>query len=218
LNAITSDLCVGASVRGCEAGHDVLIVDHGTWLADLCASVARQSRALSRVVVATSADEALRCAGRDWFRVFVNPSVPGAQGLSLVRALAGLGLAKRTCIVTAVDDRHVFSEARKLGVIGYVSTSMAVTEFIAALGRIMDGTPVLPEIAYGEPWPRLSERQLAVLRLLQAGMSSKQIAHELYIAEGTAKNHTLALLRMLGATNRAHAVARAIELGLLSPR
>jgi DNA-binding CsgD family transcriptional regulator len=46
-------------------------------------------------------------------------------------------------------------------------------------------------------------------------LSSKQIAHELEIAEGTAKNHTLALLRALSATNRAHAVAQGLELGLV---
>jgi DNA-binding NarL/FixJ family response regulator len=46
-------------------------------------------------------------------------------------------------------------------------------------------------------------------------MSSKQMAQELRIAEGTVKNHSLAMRRALGATNRTHAVARGLELGLI---
>ena len=81
----------------------------------------------------------------------------------------------------------------------------------------MRGVPVFPTAsADSEPRvPQLTSRQLAVLQLLHKGLSSKQIAHELEIAEGTAKNHTLALLRALSATNRAHAVARGLELGLV---
>lgn len=63
--------------------------------------------------------------------------------------------------------------------------------------------------------PQLTSRQLAILRLLHRGLSSKQVAQELRIAVGTVKNHSLAMRRALGATNRTHAVARGLELGLL---
>jgi DNA-binding NarL/FixJ family response regulator len=63
--------------------------------------------------------------------------------------------------------------------------------------------------------PQLTERQLAVLRLLHQGMSSKQVAQKLRIAEGTVKNHSLAVRRALGASNRAHAVALGLKLGLI---
>jgi DNA-binding NarL/FixJ family response regulator len=154
-------------------------------------------------------------ADRDLFRVFVNLNVPDAQGLALVRTFAECGLAERTSIVAAITEQDTLAEAMRLGVLGYIQTSMAVTEFVAAVRRILDGTPVFPELGPHDPELQLSARQLDILRLLHRGLSSKQIAHELNIAVGTAKNHTVALLRRLNATNRAHAVARATQLGLL---
>jgi DNA-binding NarL/FixJ family response regulator len=61
----------------------------------------------------------------------------------------------------------------------------------------------------------LSEREIEVLRLIAAGSSNKEIAEKLFIAEGTAKNHVSNILSKLEARDRAQAVARAKELGLL---
>ena len=53
----------------------------------------------------------------------------------------------------------------------------------------------------------LSSRQREVLKGLVEGKSNKEIARALNVAEGTVKIHLAALFRVLGATNRAHAVA-----------
>lgn len=61
----------------------------------------------------------------------------------------------------------------------------------------------------------LSGRELEVLRLLASGRSNKEISGDLYLALGTVKNHTSNVYRKLSAKNRAEAIARARELGLL---
>jgi pimeloyl-ACP methyl ester carboxylesterase/DNA-binding CsgD family transcriptional regulator len=61
----------------------------------------------------------------------------------------------------------------------------------------------------------LSERELAVLRLLGGGLSNAEIAHELIISAGTVKTHTAHIYSKLNVDNRTRAVARARELGLL---
>jgi len=61
----------------------------------------------------------------------------------------------------------------------------------------------------------LSEREIEVLRLIAQGHSNKEIAEKLVIAEGTAKNHVSNILSKLNARDRAQAVARGQELGLL---
>jgi LuxR family maltose regulon positive regulatory protein len=61
----------------------------------------------------------------------------------------------------------------------------------------------------------LSERELQVLRLMAEGLTNKEIAARLIIALGTVKAHIHHISSKLGAQNRAHAVARAKELGLL---
>jgi len=62
----------------------------------------------------------------------------------------------------------------------------------------------------------LSERELQVLRLMAEGLTNKEIAARLIIALGTVKAHIHNISGKLGAQNRAHAVARAQELDLLS--
>ena len=65
-----------------------------------------------------------------------------------------------------------------------------------------DDTPTAPH-------PHLTPRQVEVLRLLEQGRSTKQIATELHISSETVKHHTRALFRALGVSTRLEAVAAA---------
>lgn len=76
----------------------------------------------------------------------------------------------------------------------------------SALSSVSSGSPLI------EP---LSQRELEVLRLMAEGLTNKQIAARLIVAVGTVKAHVHNISGKLGAQNRAHAVARARELGLL---
>ena len=58
----------------------------------------------------------------------------------------------------------------------------------------------------------LSARQREVLLLLARGMSNKEIAEALHIAESTSKIHTAAVLRALGVRNRTEAAIKAMKL------
>jgi LuxR family maltose regulon positive regulatory protein len=65
------------------------------------------------------------------------------------------------------------------------------------------------------PADALSERELEVLRLLAAGLTTPEIADQLVVSVGTAKTHTHNIYSKLGVRNRTEAIARARELGLL---
>ena len=75
-----------------------------------------------------------------------------------------------------------------------------------------------------EPWVHgatqrledpLSERELEVLDLLASGRTNSEVARDLFVSVGTVKSHTGNIYRKLGAKNRAEALARARELGVL---
>jgi LuxR family maltose regulon positive regulatory protein len=61
----------------------------------------------------------------------------------------------------------------------------------------------------------LSEREIAVLRLLATDLSQREIGSQLFVSFNTVKSHTRTLFRKLGVTSRADAVARGRELGLV---
>lgn len=67
-----------------------------------------------------------------------------------------------------------------------------------------------------QPLPEpLSGREREVMMLLAAGRSNRQIAAELFVAEGTVKAHTGGIYRKLGVKSRTQALAKAHSLGLL---
>ena len=86
------------------------------------------------------------------------------------------------------------------------------------VGRIlavMTENPNLPGKGFSSLVEPLSDRELAVLRLIVAGMSNREIAAELFISPGTAKTHVHHLCGKLGVRNRTEAAMRAKEMGLV---
>lgn len=66
--------------------------------------------------------------------------------------------------------------------------------------------------------PRLTERESQILELLAEGLGVAQISRQLFISESTAKTHISRIYEKLGAANRAQAVMKAVQSGLLPGR
>lgn len=171
-------------------------------------------------VICSNAKQALETLddpSANWFRIFLDLDVPGAYGLSLAREVAQRGFGSRCCVVSAFEKREYIDEIRGLGFLGYVVKAAQIAEFKAALMDVLDGRPSFPVVASGRRVPaiRLTRRQTQMLELIRWGLSSKEVAAELNIAEGTVNNHVAAILQIFEAGTRAQAVGKAIELGLL---
>jgi len=85
------------------------------------------------------------------------------------------------------------------------------------LRRIRDRHRLAQSAPTSMPGPvePLTDRELAVLRLLPGRLSQRQIAAELFVSLNTVKTHSRGIFRKLAARDRRHAVQRARELGLL---
>jgi DNA-binding NarL/FixJ family response regulator len=79
-------------------------------------------------------------------------------------------------------------------------------ETVVGVFGLIEGRPDETPTA---PPPNLTPRQVDVLRLLEQGRSTKQIASELHLSPETVRNHVRRLFRALGVNSRLEAVAAA---------
>ena len=148
--------------------------------------------------------------------------------------------ATRFAIISASDRRADILAALARGVHGFISKSQSDADILDAITRLLSGQIYVPrsltETGDGEAsvnqsgkeggpflWTeadlsKLTKRQSEVLLLLAKGMSNKEIARRLEIAEATTKIHIAALLRALGVRNRTEAAYKAGKIvNLASP-
>jgi DNA-binding NarL/FixJ family response regulator len=180
-----------------------------------------------RVVgAAGSAEEALTLvAGVRPDVVLLDLELPGMDGVEAIPRLIAASPGTGVLVFTVYDSEERVLSAIRSGAAGYLLKGATAAEIAGAARTVAGGGSVLaPQVAArlvgAVRSPRavggeLTDRQREVLRLIADGLPGKQIARSLGISERTVKFHTAALLRKLGADNRAQAVALAAQRGLL---
>jgi DNA-binding NarL/FixJ family response regulator len=158
--------------------------------------------------------------------VLLDLKLPDAEAFDGVASFAAPG--RSIVVFTAYDSDDDVFRAIRGGARGYLLKGSPAADIAEAVRQVHAGQSYLsPRIAAklvtGVTHPRarsgsLSARERAVLRLVAAGQSNKQIAGTLSISERTVKFHVTAIFNKLGADNRAQAVAMAAERGILSDR
>jgi LuxR family maltose regulon positive regulatory protein len=125
---------------------------------------------------------------------------------SIVLAERLHALGERSQATTALDEAR--RAVRKAAAPGKVESLLADAERMVQAGARRRPTP-------SRPGEELSERELAVLRLLPTHLSQREIGESLYISVNTVKTHIKSIFRKLGVSSRADAVARGRSLGLI---
>lgn len=158
--------------------------------------------------------------------VLVDVNMPVMGGIETVEALKPLNRTKILMLTISKHDEDLFG-AITAGADGYLLKNAEPDELRRAINLVYEGKSVLsPEVtarvlkavsnAQGlPPAVGLSRREMEVLSCLSQGMTSAQIASDLFITENTVKTHVRHILEKLEASNRAEAVSRAIQLGLI---
>jgi DNA-binding NarL/FixJ family response regulator len=162
--------------------------------------------------------------------ILMDIQMPHVNGVEATQTIRSILPATQIIILTTFDDDEYLLAGLRAGACGYLLKDMPSEQLADAIRSAAKGqSPIGPEMArklvnlvthspIAPPPPtasELSEREIEVLRLVAAGLSNKEIAEKLFIAEGTAKNHVSNILSKLEARDRAQAVARAKELGLM---
>jgi DNA-binding NarL/FixJ family response regulator len=141
----------------------------------------------------------------------------------------------RVLVLTTFDADDLVVDALRAGASGFLLKDVTPEDFAAAVRTVAAGDALLapsvtrrllermrdrlpgPSAAADERIRELTEREVEVFRLVARGLSNREIADELTLAEPTVKTHVSHILLKLDLRDRAGAVVLAYESGLIRP-
>ncbi len=151
--------------------------------------------------------------------VVVDVRLPDGDGVALCRSLRQLEPPPRCLVLTAFDDERALMEAIMAGASGYLLKQVRGQDLVDAVREVAAGRSLLDPVttarvlermrreAAADELSALTERERAVLALMGEGLSNREIAERLFLAEKTVKNYVTSVLAKLGMERRTQAVA-----------
>jgi DNA-binding NarL/FixJ family response regulator len=154
--------------------------------------------------------------------VLLDIRMPGMDGLRCLEQLNQRFPHVKAIAISAIDDPQVIHAALERGASAFILKSIDPRDLPAAIRQTVDGT-VFRTLGGGAATGAddsvrdlgLSERELTILNALAGGLSNKQIAKQLWLAEQTVKFHLTNIYRKLEVGSRTEAIRAAYEYGLV---
>jgi two-component system NarL family response regulator len=165
--------------------------------------------------------------------VLMDVRMPKRSGLEATRAIKEILPNTKILMLTISDEEADLYDAIKSGASGYLLKEISIEEVANAVRAVNAGQSLIsPSMASkllnefasmvkrsderaGVPAPRLTDRELQVLKLVARGHNNRDIAKELFISENTVKNHVRNILEKLQLHSRMEAVVYAVREKLL---
>jgi two-component system, NarL family, nitrate/nitrite response regulator NarL len=167
--------------------------------------------------------------------VLLDLDLGGTSGLDVIPNLLSAATKARVIILTGVRDVEQHREAVRRGAMGVVVKEQAAPVLLNAIEKVHAGevwlersmvASVLSQLFRPQTAPEdleaakitsFTDRECEVISLLCQGLSNKEVARRLSIAETTVGHHLRAIFRKLGVTSRLELVIYAYQHGLAKP-
>ncbi len=193
----------------------VMIVDDHEVVRRGIAEVIDRSEGMGIVAEAGSVAEGVRRAELVSPQVMlVDLQLPDGTGIDLMRAVRAKSPEIRAIVLTSFDDDTAFAAALEVGAAAYVLKSVRGAEIAEVVRAVAAGRVLLDERTVtrrrkenDDPTEDLTPSELRVVELIGEGLSNREIAERLSIAEKTVKNHITSLLAKMGLQRRTQVAA-----------
>jgi two-component system NarL family response regulator len=166
--------------------------------------------------------------------VLMDIRMPGTSGIEAARRIRAAQPDVRIVMLTVSEDEEDLFASIRAGASGYLLKELSIDEVAATVRAVHRGQSLIsPSMATKllaefntlsrrveeerGLAPRLTDRELEVLRLLARGMPNREIATELHIAENTVKNHVRNILEKLKLRSRMEAALYAVREKIVDP-
>jgi two-component system NarL family response regulator len=163
--------------------------------------------------------------------ILMDVRMPKRSGIEACVAIKDVAPTARIIMLTVSDEEADLYDAVKNGASGYLLKDSSIEEVAQAIRVVADGQSLIsPSMAIKlldefkqmsrsdrqqVPTPRLTDRELEVLKLVAQGLNNREIAKRLFISENTVKNHVRNILEKLQLHSRMEAVMYAVREKLL---
>jgi DNA-binding NarL/FixJ family response regulator len=163
--------------------------------------------------------------------ILMDVRMPKRSGIEACVAIKEVAPTARIIMLTVSDEEADLYDAVKNGASGYLLKDSSIDEVAQAIRVVADGQSLIsPSMAIKlldefkqmsrsdrqqVPSPRLTDRELEVLKLVAQGLNNREIAKRLFISENTVKNHVRNILEKLQLHSRMEAVMYAVREKLL---
>lgn len=160
--------------------------------------------------------------------MMLDRNLPDGTGIDACRLAKARWPSVKILILAGDDDPATEIAAVEAGADGYISNTSGISSVIDAVRATVVGEVLLSPQVMGDIMRRLVDRsaertllqpltprELAVLRLLSLGNSTREIARELVLREGTVRVHVEAIRRKFHVSSRLEAVSTAIRHGIV---
>lgn len=165
--------------------------------------------------------------------VLMDLQMPVLDGVEATRRLHHEQPDSRVIVLTTFDDDEMVFDGLRAGALGYLLKDAPSEKLAEAIRAAARGESFLqpsiaakvvaefarlatkripPAQALLEP---LSDREQEILALIATGATNREIGNQLFLAEGTVKNHVTNVLGKLGVRDRTQAALKAREMGLI---
>jgi two-component system NarL family response regulator len=167
--------------------------------------------------------------------VLMDIRMPKTSGIEAARAMKEAAPSAKIVMLTISDEEEDLFEAIRAGASGYLLKDIPLDEVADAVRAVHGGQSLINPSMAGKllsefatlagrdeeerpqqvPAPKLTEREMQVLKLVARGMNNRDIAKELFISENTVKNHVRNILEKLQIHSRMEAVMIAVREKLI---
>ena len=163
--------------------------------------------------------------------ILMDVRMPKRSGIEACVAIKEAAPTARIIMLTVSDEEADLYDAVKNGASGYLLKDSSIDEVAQAIRVVADGQSLIsPSMAIKlldefkqmsrsdrqqVPTPKLTDRELEVLKLVAQGLNNREIAKRLFISENTVKNHVRNILEKLQLHSRMEAVMYAVREKLL---
>lgn len=148
----------------------------------------------------------------------VDIEIPKVNGLNVVDTLHRQLPKCRCIIVTTFARPGYLQRALKAGAMGYMLKDAKVEDLAHSIREVYRGAKVINHELMLEAWSQdnpLNEREIAILQLAMDGLTTKEIAQNIFLSEGTVRNYLSEVMSKLGVSTRQEAVRIATSKGWL---